>query len=94
MNEKISPKYYNDFNLPFIREAGLLRGFCLGNAIKYIDRAGKKEGQSEKLDLLKAAQYLKIYLSEVYGADYEQEFSQEPVSPKEYETLFRNEREG
>jgi len=32
--------------------------FCLGNAIKYICRAGKKEGEKTMQDLLKAKKYL------------------------------------
>jgi hypothetical protein len=33
-------------------------GFCLGNAIKYIGRAGKKKSASEQDDLQKALWYL------------------------------------
>jgi hypothetical protein len=33
-------------------------GFCLGNTIKYISRAGKKPGESELKDLKKALWYL------------------------------------
>jgi Protein of unknwon function (DUF3310) len=33
-------------------------GFCLGNAVKYICRAGKKDAASELQDLEKAAWYL------------------------------------
>lgn len=32
--------------------------FCLGNALKYISRAGKKSTSSEREDLLKAIWYL------------------------------------
>lgn len=32
--------------------------FCRGNALKYLIRAGKKAGQSEKQDLEKAAWYI------------------------------------
>lgn len=32
--------------------------FCLGNALKYLSRAGKKEGQHVRYDLKKAAWYL------------------------------------
>lgn len=34
-------------------------GFCLGNTIKYISRAGKKDPQAEIEDLNKALWYLK-----------------------------------
>ena len=41
-------------------------GFCLGNAIKYICRAGKKDGSTTIQDLKKARWYLsaEIYLLE------------------------------
>jgi hypothetical protein len=35
-----------------------LRGFCKGNAIKYLARAGKKTGQSAERDQAKAQWYL------------------------------------
>jgi hypothetical protein len=34
--------------------------FCLGNAIKYVLRAGKKESDTKKQDLEKAIQYLQF----------------------------------
>lgn len=33
-------------------------GFCLGNTVKYISRAGKKPGESELKDLKKARWYI------------------------------------
>lgn len=41
-----------------------LRGFCLGNALKYICRAGKKGGSKEKMlqDLEKAVWYINHYV--------------------------------
>lgn len=44
--------------LEFIEAQGMGRDFCLGNALKYIGRAGKKVGVSELTDLKKAAWYL------------------------------------
>ena len=38
-------------------------GFHIGNAIKYLSRAGKKEGQTLKKDLQKALWYLERMLS-------------------------------
>jgi hypothetical protein len=61
---ELKPHYYNVHNIDFLRDSGLLRGFCLGNAIKYIDRAGKKDGETEEKDLRKAMEYLKIYLGD------------------------------
>lgn len=69
MREQLRPSYYNSHNVDFLREAGLLRGFCLGNAVKYIDRAGKKPNQPEELDLRKAKEYLEIYLLDTYGPE-------------------------
>jgi hypothetical protein len=40
----------------FIMDCGHGDGFCLGNAIKYIQRYGKKEGYNRK-DLIKATHY-------------------------------------
>ena len=45
--------------------------FCIGNAIKYLIRAGKKEGNSEEQDLAKARWYLKRALvQQVESNDY------------------------
>lgn len=38
--------------------------FCLGNVVKYIARAGRKEGESREKDLLKAKQYLEFELED------------------------------
>lgn len=35
-------------------------GFCLGNVIKYVARAGRKDGNSRLQDLMKAKQYLEF----------------------------------
>ena len=37
-------------------------GFKLGNVVKYISRAGKKDGNTAKQDLLKAMQYLQMQI--------------------------------
>lgn len=63
------PKHYGGNNNPHeavkIIEAWLgidgLKGFCLGNALKYIARAGKKEENSEEQDIAKAQWYLNYY---------------------------------
>ena len=39
-----------------------MSGFCLGNAIKYISRAGKKDPSAEIEDLSKARWYLDRYI--------------------------------
>ena len=40
-------------------------GFCLGNAVKYISRAGKKDPAKEYEDIKKAIWYLKYYLKSI-----------------------------
>lgn len=59
------PQYYNQGNIEvidYIEDQGLMSGFCLGNAIKYISRAGKKDPLAEIEDLSKARWYLDRYI--------------------------------
>lgn len=42
-------------------------GFCLGNAVKYIARAGKKPGASSLEDLKKARWYLDYLIERLEG---------------------------
>jgi hypothetical protein len=42
-------------------------GFCLGNAIKYLGRAGKKKSASEQDDLQKALWYLVFEMTKKAG---------------------------
>lgn len=64
--EKVDhPSYYNQGNIEvidYIEDQGLMSGFCLGNAIKYISRAGKKNINTEIEDLSKARWYLDRYI--------------------------------
>jgi hypothetical protein len=58
------PEHYGGKDNPYeaikvIEDWGL--GFCLGNAVKYISRAGKKEGATKADDLQKAAWYVDRY---------------------------------
>jgi len=62
-DNSIKPDYYNQHPDGFrpiqvINSWGL--GFELGNAVKYIARAGKKPGQSRVQDLRKAIEYLEL----------------------------------
>lgn len=60
------PAHYTDGQIEvidYITDKKL--GFCLGNAIKYISRAGKKDPEKELEDILKAIWYLKRYLKEM-----------------------------
>lgn len=57
--DKTNPKHYRDaaITLEPIDLCELL-GFNLGNAVKYIVRAGHKDGESEVDDIMKAMFYL------------------------------------
>lgn len=46
-----------------IQDWGL--SFCCGNVLKYIARAGRKEGNSKLQDLLKAKQYIEFEIEEL-----------------------------
>lgn len=62
------PKHYGGEDNPYeaikVIEAWDL-GFCLGNVIKYISRAGKKADNSTIQDLEKAAWYLNRRIKEL-----------------------------
>lgn len=61
-----SPAHYTDGKIEVIDYiADKKLGFCLGNAVKYISRAGKKVPDKEMEDILKAIWYLKRYLKEM-----------------------------
>lgn len=60
------PKHYTDGKIEpieFIEDKKL--GFCLGNAIKYIARAGKKDPTKEIEDLKKARWYIDRRIKEI-----------------------------
>lgn len=46
--------------------------FCLGNVVKYLARAGRKEGNSKLQDLLKAKQYIEFEIEELENDFQEQ----------------------
>jgi hypothetical protein len=62
MSEQVNhPKHYNAGKIEvieFIEDQDFGEGFCLGNAIKYIARAGKKDESKRLEDLKKARWYL------------------------------------
>lgn len=65
-----SPSHYTDGKIEvidYIEDKKL--GFCLGNAIKYISRAGKKDKDKEVEDIKKAIWYLKRYIKNLEEAD-------------------------
>lgn len=61
-NENVShPSHYNAGKIEvieMIEDQGLGSGFCRGNAVKYIMRAGKKDPTKEIEDLEKAHWYI------------------------------------
>ena len=63
------PAHYTDGNIEvidFIDDKKL--GFCLGNVVKYVARAGKKNPDKEIEDLEKAEWYLKHYIEKLKEA--------------------------
>ncbi len=64
------PKHYTDSKIEvidYIEDKRL--GYCLGNAIKYISRAGKKNPATEVEDLKKAKWYLERRIYELTGSN-------------------------
>lgn len=60
------PSHYTDGNIEvieYIEDKKL--GYCLGNAVKYISRAGKKDPAKEIEDLQKADWYINRRISEL-----------------------------
>ena len=72
------PSHYGGKDDPYetikvIDAWGLDKSFCLGNVIKYISRAGKKDGNSLLQDLMKAQFYLNYEVEKLhkYDGNYE-----------------------
>ena len=60
------PAHYTDGKIEVIEYIEDKRlGYCLGNAIKYISRAGKKDKAKEIEDLKKAAWYIARRIKEL-----------------------------
>lgn len=69
------PQHYGGKDYPYqpihvIEAWGL--NFCVGTAVKYIGRAGKKPGESYKKDLHKAIWYLRRELEQVANRELQQ----------------------
>lgn len=65
-----NPSHYTDGSIEvidYIADKFDIKSFCLGNAIKYISRAGKKNPDKEKEDLQKAVWYLQHYIGGLDG---------------------------
>jgi hypothetical protein len=66
MSDAINPAHYKDGKIEvidYIEDKKL--GFCLGNAVKYISRAGKKDPNKEIEDLQKALWYIERRIKEL-----------------------------
>lgn len=64
------PAHYTDGKIEvidFIEDKQL--GYCLGNAVKYISRAGKKDPEKEIEDLEKAAWYIRRRIQELMNGE-------------------------
>lgn len=60
------PSHYTDGNIEVIEYIEDKRlGYCLGNAVKYISRAGKKDPAKEIEDLQKADWYINRRIMEL-----------------------------
>lgn len=60
------PSHYTDGNIEVIDYIeGKKLGYHLGNAVKYISRAGKKDPDKEIEDLSKAVWYINRYISKI-----------------------------
>src|SRR5699024_9883836 len=55
--------------IDFIEDKGL--GFHLGNSVKYISRAGKKDPRKTEEDLKKAIWYIERYIENYLKTDYD-----------------------
>ena len=70
MSESVNhPQHYCNGKIEVIEAIEDWRlGFCLGNAVKYIARAGKKDPAKTKEDLQKARWYLEREIAKVTDA--------------------------
>ena len=67
-----SPSHYTDGNIEVISYIEDKRfGYHLGNAIKYISRAGKKDPSKTVEDLRKAVWYIERYIGLIEGEKHE-----------------------
>ncbi|NIV93781.1 DUF3310 domain-containing protein [candidate division KSB1 bacterium] len=62
-SDQINPSHYSRLNpQPYEVIKAWELNYFLGSAIKYIARAGHKEGASEETDLKKAIRHIELYL--------------------------------
>lgn len=73
VNDNVNhPDWYTNSNIEvidYIEDKEF--GYHLGNAIKYISRAGKKDPSKTVEDLMKAVWYIKRYIQLIEGENHE-----------------------
>jgi hypothetical protein len=97
MEEKVNnPQHYHPGTyeaIKVINAWGL--GFCLGNVVKYLSRAGRKTGSSALEDLKKAQWYLNSAIQDLEGREMPDELqAEQPGFPyskslKEYQSISK-----
>ena len=84
MNDPVNhPSHYTDGKIEvidFIEDKKL--GFHLGNAVKYISRAGKKDPEKEIQDLEKAQWYLSRHIDKLKNDNSSSNFSNGTIVTK------------
>ena len=75
-NDKINPDHYFTSTGAEVIDITEDMSFCLGNVVKYCQRAGKKPGESNLDDLNKALWYLQREIRRL-----EQNEQEQPTSP-------------
>lgn len=69
-NPVLKPNHYERYEIEPINFIMLNdMPFWMGNIIKYVARAGFKDGVSEETDLLKARRYIDMRLNQIEGKD-------------------------
>jgi len=70
-DQKINPSHYQLPNGFQVIDLTKNLGFCEGNVVKYVSRAGKKGGESRLDDLLKARYYLNQLIADEKAKDHD-----------------------
>ena len=70
-DQKINPSHYQLPNGFQVIDLTKNLGFCEGNVVKYVSRAGNKGGESRLDDLLKARYYLNQLIADEKAKDHD-----------------------
>ncbi len=71
MSDKTNPSHYQLPNGFQVIDLTKNLGFCEGNVVKYVSRAGSKDGESRLDDLLKARYYLNQLITDEKAKDHD-----------------------